>query len=125
MAAILRSAAALGFGIEDQVACMFCGVHKTIAVGLPLIALIFEATPERAATITVPLMIYHPTQLVLGSLAAGRLAARITVEGRAPGGGAAADSKGGGREESESREEGEEVFVGSAAANDAPRSPAV
>lgn len=51
----------------EAVAAAFCGSHKTLAFGLPLINTIFEGNPNLAAY-CAPLMLIHPLQLVLGSL---------------------------------------------------------
>jgi sodium/bile acid cotransporter 7 len=68
---ILTAAAsrALGFAREDRIAAMFCGSKKTLASGVPMAKLIFGAHPG-IALILLPIMIYHPLQLVIcGALA--------------------------------------------------------
>lgn len=51
----------------EAVAATFCGAHKTLAFGLPLINTIFEGNPN-LASYCAPIMIMHPLQLVIGSL---------------------------------------------------------
>ena len=51
----------------EAVAATFCGAHKTLAFGLPLINTIFEGNPNLAAY-CAPIMLMHPLQLVVGSL---------------------------------------------------------
>mmetsp|Transcript_9937 Transcript_9937/g.19819 ORF Transcript_9937/g.19819 Transcript_9937/m.19819 type:complete len:412 (+) Transcript_9937:361-1596(+) len=46
--------------------------HKTIAMGIPLITAMYE-TSEKLALYTLPILVWHPTQLILGSLLAPRL----------------------------------------------------
>ena len=58
----------LGFTRDQQVAATFVAGHKTIAFGMPLLKTIFDGNPN-LALILVPLLIYHPLQLVVGSLA--------------------------------------------------------
>jgi sodium/bile acid cotransporter 7 len=62
---------ALGFSREDRIAAIFCGSKKTLASGVPMARLIFGAHPG-LSWILLPIMIYHPLQL----LVAGWFAAR-------------------------------------------------
>jgi sodium/bile acid cotransporter 7 len=55
---------ALGFSREDRIAAMFCGSKKTLASGVPMARLIFGAHPA-IGVILLPIMIYHPLQLVI------------------------------------------------------------
>jgi solute carrier family 10 (sodium/bile acid cotransporter), member 7 len=64
-----------GFPVEDRIATVFCGSKKTIASGVPMAQLIFAADP-RLGVILLPLMIYHPMQLVICGVLAGRWAKR-------------------------------------------------
>jgi solute carrier family 10 (sodium/bile acid cotransporter), member 7 len=63
----------LGFDRADRIAALFCGSKKTLASGVPMARLIFGAQPS-LAVVLLPLMIYHPLQLVVGGWLAGRLA---------------------------------------------------
>lgn len=67
----------LGFSEEDRIAAVFCGSKKTLASGVPMAQLIFGAHPGMGL-ILLPIMIYHPLQLVICSVLAGRWAARET-----------------------------------------------
>jgi sodium/bile acid cotransporter 7 len=59
----------LGFSREDRIAAMFCGSKKTLASGVPMAQLIFAGHPG-IGLILLPIMIYHPLQLVIcGTLA--------------------------------------------------------
>jgi solute carrier family 10 (sodium/bile acid cotransporter), member 7 len=64
---------ALGFSLPDRVAALFCGSKKTLASGVPMARLIFEAHPA-LGMILLPIMLYHPLQLVVGGWLAGRFA---------------------------------------------------
>lgn len=68
-------ARALGFSAADRIAAMFCGSKKTLASGVPMARLIFEGHPS-IGVILLPLMIYHPLQLVICSVLAQRWAKR-------------------------------------------------
>jgi sodium/bile acid cotransporter 7 len=64
-----------GFDDADRIAALFCGSKKTLASGVPMARLIFGASPT-LALVLLPIMIYHPLQLVVGAWLASRLAAR-------------------------------------------------
>jgi solute carrier family 10 (sodium/bile acid cotransporter), member 7 len=64
-------ARALGFSREDRIAAMFCGSKKTLASGVPMAKLIFGAHPG-LGLILLPIMIYHPLQLIVCGLLAQR-----------------------------------------------------
>lgn len=63
----------LGFSREDRIAAMFCGSKKTLASGVPMARLIFGAHPA-IGMILLPIMIYHPLQLVICGVLAQRWA---------------------------------------------------
>jgi sodium/bile acid cotransporter 7 len=75
LAATWLGARALGFDLPDRIAALFCGSKKTLASGIPMARLIFGSAPG-LAVILLPIMIYHPLQLVVGGWLAGRLARR-------------------------------------------------
>jgi sodium/bile acid cotransporter 7 len=80
-------ARALGFPVEDRIATVFCGSKKTLASGVPMARLMFAGQPG-LSLILLPIMIYHPIQLVVCGWLAGRFAARPRrdgVPGAAPG----------------------------------------
>ncbi|CAM2831636.1 bile acid:sodium symporter family protein [Rariglobus hedericola] len=60
-----------GFNAPDRIAAIFCGSKKSIAAGVPMAQLIFAGDP-RLGLILLPLMIYHPLQLVICGVLAGR-----------------------------------------------------
>ncbi len=70
-----RAAIVLDFSREDQIAAMFCGSKKTLASGVPMAKLIFGAHPG-IGLILLPIMIYHPLQLVICGVLAQRWAKR-------------------------------------------------
>jgi solute carrier family 10 (sodium/bile acid cotransporter), member 7 len=69
------AASALKFSREDKIAAMFCGTKKTLASGVPMAKLIFGAHPA-LGLILLPIMIYHPLQLVICGVLAQRWARR-------------------------------------------------
>ena len=66
---------ALGFSTEDRITAIFCGSKKTLASGVPMAQLIFANHPG-LSLILLPIMIYHPLQLVICSALAERWARR-------------------------------------------------
>lgn len=64
-AALWLATGALGFPKPTRIAAFFCGSQKTLAMGLPLSALIFPPDVE-LSLLLLPLLIYHPAQLILG-----------------------------------------------------------
>lgn len=55
---------------------LFGCTHKTVAMGVPLINAIYESNPM-VGLYTLPLLIWHPMQLVVGSFVAPYVAAYV------------------------------------------------
>ncbi|MBX8531182.1 bile acid:sodium symporter [Pseudomonas cichorii] len=70
-----RTARALEFDHGDRVAAVFCATKKSLAAGAPMAALIFGANPG-LGLILLPIMIYHPMQLIVCSVMAENYANR-------------------------------------------------
>ena len=62
----------LRFARADRVALLFCGSTKSLASGLPMVAVLFPGAT--AALVVLPLMIYHQLQLLTSTVLAERLA---------------------------------------------------
>jgi sodium/bile acid cotransporter 7 len=58
---------------DDGIACYFCSVKKTLAMGVPLAMLIFGSRAD-LSLILLPIMFYHPFQLFVNGLLANRWA---------------------------------------------------
>ena len=63
----------LNFSRADRLCLLFCGTQKTVAMGIPLMSTIFEDN-DNLGIYVVPLLIYHPLQLIVGSLMTSKLA---------------------------------------------------
>lgn len=76
---------ALRMGRADAISAYFCSVKKTLAMGVPLAMLIFGDTPD-LPLILLPIMFYHPIQLLVNGILANRWARRAGEEplARAP-----------------------------------------
>lgn len=66
------SGAAMRLPRGDRIAMLMCGSKKSLATGLPMALVIFPAAA--AATIAVPVIIFHQLQLVVCAALARRLA---------------------------------------------------
>jgi len=54
---------------SDLVAIMYSATHKSLTLGMPLLKILFGGHPDvSVATISIPLLIYHPLQIVVGSM---------------------------------------------------------
>lgn len=56
-----------GFTPADTVAIIFCSTHKSLTLGIPMLKIVF-AGHEHLSLISLPLLIYHPAQILLGSV---------------------------------------------------------
>jgi solute carrier family 10 (sodium/bile acid cotransporter), member 7 len=74
---------ALRFPVEDRIATVFAGSKKSLATGVPMAQLIFQGNPA-LGVILLPIMIYHPLQLVLTAVLASRWARRTDLQPSAP-----------------------------------------
>lgn len=70
---VWQAGRALRFPMPDRIAALFCGSKKTLASGVPMARVIFGAHPA-LGVILLPIMLYHPLQLVVGGWLAGRFA---------------------------------------------------
>jgi solute carrier family 10 (sodium/bile acid cotransporter), member 7 len=51
---------------QDVVTIMFTSTHKSLTLGMPMINLLYGSDP-RLLYISLPLLIYHPSQILIGS----------------------------------------------------------
>jgi len=65
----------IGLDRKSRVAALMCGSQKTLAVGLPLSVMIFGSpnSSVELSLLIVPLLLYHPAQLILGGWLSPRL----------------------------------------------------
>ncbi|KAI9257681.1 SBF-like CPA transporter family-domain-containing protein [Sporodiniella umbellata] len=60
---------ALRYSKEDTVAIMYCGATKTVAMGVPLINVLYsKGDPGTVGVLSTPLLLYHVEQLILGNI---------------------------------------------------------
>jgi solute carrier family 10 (sodium/bile acid cotransporter), member 7 len=75
MSSVWLISGALGFERGERITALFCGSKKTLASGVPMARVIFGAAPG-LALILLPIMLYHPIQLVVGGWLAARFASK-------------------------------------------------
>lgn len=61
-------AALLGFSREDRISVMFTAPKKTLAMGVPLLTTYFASDPELLGVALLPLIFYHPWQLLVSGV---------------------------------------------------------
>jgi solute carrier family 10 (sodium/bile acid cotransporter), member 7 len=71
------SARAFGLSPADEVAVVFCGSQKSLVAGIPIASVLFAG--PALGVIVLPIMIYHPLQLVVCAWLARRYANRPIV----------------------------------------------
>ena len=71
MGAVRLTIRAAGLGGSDASAALFCSSQKTLAAGVPMAQVIFGAHPG-LGLILLPVMLYHPLQLLVHGLIAVR-----------------------------------------------------
>jgi len=62
--------------MADRVAILYCATQKTLALGLPLLRILFQGRADLAVLCT-PLLLQHPLQLIVGSLLQPVLSRRV------------------------------------------------
>jgi sodium/bile acid cotransporter 7 len=65
----------LGFSWPDRIAAVFCGSKKTLASGVPMAQLMFGGNPQ-LSLILLPIIVYHPMQLIICGALASRWSQR-------------------------------------------------
>ncbi|XP_068611957.1 sodium/bile acid cotransporter 7 [Brachionichthys hirsutus] len=68
-----------GFSPADTVAIMFCSTHKSLTLGIPMLKIVFLGY-EQLSLISVPLLIYHPAQILLGSVLVPTIQSWMTAQ---------------------------------------------
>ncbi|XP_046384372.1 sodium/bile acid cotransporter 7-like isoform X2 [Ischnura elegans] len=60
------------FTPPDVVTILFCSTHKSLTLGVPMLRVLFGGY-SHLAQISLPLLVYHPTQILLGGMLASQL----------------------------------------------------
>jgi sodium/bile acid cotransporter 7 len=61
-----------GLDIKDRIAALMCAPQKTLAAGVPMAQLVFAGHPG-LGLILLPVLVYHPVQLIVGAWLIPRL----------------------------------------------------
>jgi hypothetical protein len=67
------ASSAMDFGLQDEIAAMFCGSQKSLVSGVPIASALFSGAA--VGPILIPIMIYYPVQIVVCAWLARRYAA--------------------------------------------------
>jgi sodium/bile acid cotransporter 7 len=81
MGLLITRAGARAWGLShaDQVAVVFCGSQKSLVAGIPIASVLFSG--PALGVVVLPIMLYHPMQLVVCAWLARRFARRaVTAE---------------------------------------------
>src|SRR3984885_6547489 len=70
-------ARACGFMHADEVAAVFCGSQKSLVAGIPIASVLFAG--PTLGVVVLPIMLYHPMQLVVCAWLARRFAKRVAT----------------------------------------------
>ncbi|KAL2911791.1 LRR receptor-like serine/threonine-protein kinase RGI2 [Polyrhizophydium stewartii] len=71
----------LGIERADNVAAMFSAAQKSLTLGIPMVNVLFGDRPD-FAVVVLPLLMYHPTQILLDSMLTGALRAWVLADRR-------------------------------------------
>lgn len=82
LCAAWAGARACGLNRRDRIAMVFCAPQKTLALGLPLIAASLAARPDLIGLASLPIIIYHPLQLLVAGLLKAPLSRLAVQSGR-------------------------------------------
>ena len=63
----------LKFSREDMISITYAAPQKTLAMGVPLLSVYFAGEPELLSVALLPLVFYHPWQLVVAGFVQNRL----------------------------------------------------
>ncbi|CAL1539087.1 unnamed protein product [Lymnaea stagnalis] len=58
------------FDGPDTATIVFCGTHKSLTLGIPVIDIIFDGNPN-ISFLSIPLLIYNPLQILIGGMMTG------------------------------------------------------
>lgn len=67
LAFILATRLMIGLKRSDVICLLFCSTHKSLTLGIPMLGVMFGDT-RKGVLYSVPLLVYHPMQILLGSL---------------------------------------------------------
>ena len=70
----------LGFySPADTVCIMFCSTHKSLTLGIPMLKIIYAGNSS-LSLLSIPLLVYHPCQILLGGLLVPKVQAWMVKE---------------------------------------------
>lgn len=76
----------LRFSREDRISLIYLGPQKTMVVGVPLLSVYFAGRPDVLAFAILPLLFYHPFQILIAGVVRGVLGRSAAAESEKRGG---------------------------------------
>jgi sodium/bile acid cotransporter 7 len=73
-----------GFPRRDVACVVFTAVHKSLTLGMPILMLMVPAEEPRFFELALPLLAYHPIQIMLGSALVPRIAEWVVANAYMP-----------------------------------------
>lgn len=70
MAWCIWSSRRFGFSTSDEATILFCGAQKSLVSGIPIAQVLFSASA--VGPMVLPIMLFHPMQLMVSAVIAGR-----------------------------------------------------
>ena len=67
------------FTRPDVVAVVFSSVHKSLTLGVPVLKIVLARHAHALPLLSMPLLMYHPLQIVIGGLAAPAIKAWVNA----------------------------------------------
>jgi len=64
---IFKTTQKLGYAPEDIVCMIYSASHKSLTLGIPMLKIIYSGS-DFLSQLSIPLLCYHPTQILLGGL---------------------------------------------------------
>merc|ERR1711990_472071 len=69
---VFKTTQKLGFEPEDTVCMIYSATHKSLTLGIPMLRIIYAGS-DHLSLLSIPLLCYHPTQILLGGLLVPRV----------------------------------------------------
>jgi len=77
-------ARALRFSAANVISVLFAAPQKTLALGVPLLATFFARSPEALGLVVLPVLFYHPWQLLVAGLLRSAIGSGLLTGSRRP-----------------------------------------
>jgi solute carrier family 10 (sodium/bile acid cotransporter), member 7 len=79
MVCLRATCSALNLTRDERIAALFCGVTKSLATGVPIAHIVFGQSSQ-LGPVLLPLLVYHPLQLLVCSVLASKWAREAALQ---------------------------------------------